>query len=138
MGSLSIIALAGTTRDLETASPFPHEVKWDRVVKVEIPDDHGEFPDTSAYESADFAEFESKMEDHQLFHYMTKCVDAVLDFTTKNADRLAKLNYRNIHCAMHGMKTGGQMFVVAGFVDYEPLMVGKGRPSLQMILGGGN
>lgn len=138
MGSMSIIAMAGTTRDLEMASQFPPEVKWDRVVKVEIPDDHGEFPDVSGYESKDFQEFESKMEDGQLFPYMTKCVDAVVDFTTKNAARLEGLNFRNIHSAIHGMNTGGNIFVVAGFVDYEPLRVGKGRPSLGLILGGGN
>ncbi len=128
MGSLSIIALAGTRRNLEQATQFPPEVKWDRVIKVEVPGDHGAFPDLSAYEREDFAEFESKMEDHQLFPYMTKCVDAVLDFTVKNAERLEKLCFQNIHSQMHGMKTGGDMFVVAGFVDYEPMRIDKRSP----------
>jgi len=132
---MSIIAMAGTRNDLLTASAFPPEVKWDQVVQVEIPDDHGEFPDTSAYDREDFADFETKMEDDALFPYMTKCVDVVLNFTTKKADGLAKLNFRNIHGSMHGMKTGGKMFVVAGFVDYEPLRVGKGRP-FSLIVGG--
>lgn len=139
MGSFSIIAMAGTKNDLLTASAFPPDVKWDQVVKVEIPDGSGfgEFPDTSGYDADDFADFESKMEDHQLYPYMTKCVDAVLDFTAKKADGLAKLNFRNIHSSIHGMKTGGKMFVVAGFVDYQPLRVDKRRP-LSLIIGGGN
>ena len=130
MGSMSIIAMAGTTRDLEIASQFPPEVKWDRVVKVVIPDDHGEFPDVSGYTAKDFEQFESAMEDAQLMRYMTACVDAVLDFTIKNANRLEKLSFQNILTRMCGMNTGGAMFVVAGFVDYEPLRVSKRRPIL--------
>jgi hypothetical protein len=133
MGNLSIIAMAGTTRDLEIASQFPPEVKWDRVVKVVVPDDHGYFPDVSHYEAVDFERFESTMEDGALFRYMAQCVDAVLDFTNKNTDRLTKMNF-TVHCAMHGMKTGGQMFVVAGFVDYQPLRIDK-RRSLNLISG---
>ena len=135
MGTISIIAMAGTKADLIHACRFPSDVKFDKVVKVEIPDSHGLFPDLSAYDSADFASFESTSEDGQLHRYMTKCVDAVLDFTSKNTERLEKLNFRNINCQMHGMKTGGQIFCVAGFVDYQPLQIDKRRP-LNLIIGG--
>ena len=133
MGSMSILAVAGTPRDIAQATCFPENVKFDKVVKIPVPDDHGEFPDLSAYDREDFADFESKMEDNALFRYMTQCVDAVLDFTVKNADRLEKLNYRNINTTMAGMNTGGNVFVVAGFVDYEPLWAGKSRSSKGII-----
>ena len=129
MGTMSVIVMAGTARDLALASDFPPDVKWDKVVKIAIPDDHGQFPDTSGYEMADFQSFETDMEDHQLFPYMTKAVDACLDFLNRNGDRLVKLNFRNIHTSMSGMNTGGDMFVVAGFVDYDPMMIDKRRPN---------
>ena len=137
MGTMSVIALAGSKRDLDLATQFPPDVKWDKIVRVEVPDSsgYGEFPDTSAYEAADFADFESKMEDQALFPYMTKCVDAVLDFTVKASVRLETVGFRNIHSSISGMKTGGKMFVVAGFVDYQPLVIDKRRP-LSLIDGG--
>ena len=134
MGSMSILALAGIPRDLEQATQFPEDVKFDKVVKVAIPDDHGVFPSLEGYDADDFENFETVMEDSQLMPYMTKCVDAVLDFTVKNSDRLALLNYRNINTRICGMNTGGAMFVVAGFVDYQPLQIDKRR--LVNMIGG--
>jgi hypothetical protein len=128
MSQLSIIALAGTRRDLDEACKFPPEVKWDKIVKVVIPDDHGSFPSLVGYESEDFAALESTCEDGQLYGYMQTCVDAVLDFVTRNSDRLSLLNFQNIKSTVSGMNTGGQMFVLVGFVTYEPMIVDKSRP----------
>ena len=137
MGSMSIIALSGTPKDLTRATCFPENVKFDKVVKVPLPDGSGfgEFPDLSAYDREDFADFESKMEDNALFPFMTQCVDAVLDFTTKHSERLEKLSFRNINSSISGMNTGGKVFVVAGFVDYQPMQIDKRQP-LNLILGG--
>ena len=137
MGSMSILAVAGTPRDIAQATRFPENVRFGKVVKVPLPDGSGfgEFPDLSAYDREDFADFETKMEDSQLFPYMRQCVDAVLDFTTTNADRLEKLSFRNINSSISGMNTGGKVFVVAGFVDYQPMQIDKRQP-LNLILGG--
>ena len=128
MGSMSILAVAGTPRDIAQATCFPENVKFDKVVKIPVPDDHGEFPDLSAYDREDFADFETKMEDSQLFPYMRQCVDAVLDFTTKHSERLEKLSFRNINSSISGMNTGGDVFVVAGCVDYQPMQIDKRQP----------
>ena len=128
MSQLSIIAIAGTQKDLEQACKFPPEVTWDKVVKVVIPNDHGSFPDLSGYEAKNFAAMESSVEDGQLYGYMQTCVDAVLDFVSKNSDRLALLNFQNIKSTVSGMNTGGEMFVLVGFVSYEPIITSKSRP----------
>lgn len=125
MGRLSVIALAGTKHDLAIAIQFPPEVQWDKIIKVEIPGDHGDFPDTSGYEAEDFGDMESKVEDSQLLRYMQTCVDGVLDFVGKNSDRLARLNFQNIESTVAGMNTGGSMFVLAGVVSYEPMLQGR-------------
>lgn len=136
MSTMSIIVLAGSDRDISQASQFPEDVSWDKIVKIVVPDDHGFFPDTSGYEMADFQQFETDMEDTQLFPYMTKAVDACLDFLTKQGERLEKLNFRNIHTTMSGMNTGGSMFVVAGFVDYQPMVIDKRRVGQLIITEG--
>ncbi len=124
---MSIIAIAGTKADLQIATQFPPDVNWDKIVKVEIPDNHGEFPDTSGYDSKDWMNFESNREDSALLRYIQKCVDAVLDFITKNSDRLSALQFQNIKSTVAGMKTGGDIFALAGFVSYEPMLSSKSR-----------
>ena len=130
MNSMSIIAMAGTKRDLMMASTFPPDVQWDKIVKVEIPDNHGCFPDLSGYDMSNFHEFSSDMEDDALYPYMTKCVDAVLDFTVKKAVTMEALNFQDVSSSISGMNTGGAMFVVAGFVNWEPMRIEKKRPFL--------
>lgn len=121
MGQLAIIAMAGTKEDLQIACQFPPDITWDKVVKIEIPDDHGEFPDTSGYNLKKWAAFESNREDSQLHGYMQKCVDAVLDFVTRNSERLSTLHFKNIESIVTGMNEGGSIFVLAGFVNYAPI-----------------
>ena len=119
MGRLSVIALAGAKKELMVATSFPPEVQWDKVIQIEIPDDHGDFPDLSGYTAKDYAALESVAEDGQLQGAIQKCVDAVLDYTDKNAQRLERLNFQDIKTTVAGMNTGGKVFVLAGFVSYE-------------------
>lgn len=127
MGNLSIIAMSGTKRDLQQAAQFPPDVKWDKVVLVEIPDDHGEFPTTSGYTRKDFVNFESVSEDSQLYGYMKKCIDVVDDFLTKNDNQ-------TLIPTMVGMNEGGSVFILAGlFLPPDHPLVKSYEPMLKNI-----
>jgi hypothetical protein len=122
----SIIALSGPQRMVEKMK-FP-DGTYDKVCKFYIPDDHGEFPDTSGYTRADWAEISSDMEDSQLWPHMQKCMDAVLDFVLSKGDTLEKLGMMNIKTDVNWPKQGGKVFAVTGFVSWTspPSWMGKG------------
>jgi len=141
----SIIAIAGAKRELDKIK-FPSNT-FDKVLKFPCPDDHGEFPDMGAYESRtvdkdgnavvshDWKKFASEMEDSQLRPYMLKCVDAVMDYMTKEAEFLEKMSFRNIMTTMNGHKFGGTVFAVAGFVSYEALPFGRQNGNKIILVG---
>ena len=127
----SIIAFAGPKRELKKIN-IPNGT-YDKIIKFETPDDYGEYPDLGAFEyryqdedgsdciGYDAEKFQSDMEDHQLYPYMLKCVDAVTEYITKKSEILEKLHFQNIMTTMNGPKFGGRVFCVAGFVTYESI-----------------
>ena len=119
MPQFSIIAVAGKEEDLKQATNFPPFVVWDKIVRVPIPSDHGQFPDTSGYTSKNWENLSSNVEDCQLHPYMQKCVDAVVDYTTKRSDALVRMQFQDVKTSIHGTNVGGDMFVIAGFVDFN-------------------
>jgi len=133
----SIIAITGRAREIDKIH-FPPGV-YDKIHKFPCPDDHGEFPDMGAYEtraidengnviiSHDWEQFQSHMEDSQLYPYMLKCADAVTDYLTGEAELLERLGMSNIMTTMNGHKFGGRVFAVAGFVRYQPPYSGIGQ-----------
>lgn len=118
----SIIALAGPKGDIWFAKKkFEKENMFDRIITFDVPDDYGEFPDTTGYTKEDWEKITLHKEDGALYPFMTKCMDAVLDFTNKESDQLDRLGYRQIEKNVHWPKFGGNIFACTGHVTgYAP------------------
>lgn len=119
MGSIhrSIIALAGPRSDLWYAKKgFEKEKMFDRIITFDVPDDYGEFPDTTGYTAEDWEKITLSQEDGALYPFMTKCMDAVLEFTNKEADAFDRLGYYRIEKSVHWPKFGGTIFACTGHV----------------------
>lgn len=116
----SIIALAGPKRDIESIKPNIDKM-FEKVIIFNIPDDYGEFPDTTGYEADNYTEFVSDMEDSNLYPYMMKCIDAVDDYNSSRSTILEKLGYRDIEAILTAPKFGGKVWCVAGIIKAFPI-----------------
>ena len=114
---ISVVAFAGAKRDLDEIEMPPGT--FNEVHKFEIPDDHGEFPDTSGYTEDNWEQISGTMEDSALWPVMQKCMDCVLEFTLKNEALLDKLGRVNIKKIIQFPKFGGRVYAVCGFVQAE-------------------
>ena len=119
---LSMIALAGPKGDLWHAKKeFEKNKMFDRIVTFDVPDDYGEFPDTTGYTAENWEQIVLHKEDGALYSFMTKCMDAVLDYTNKQSDHLDRLGYTDIQKNVHWPKFGGNIFCCTGHVTgYAP------------------
>ena len=116
----SILVLCGP-RHLEEALHLAElRQKFSKVIMFNIPDDYGEFPDTSGYTKKDFKKLELDMEDPALFKYMQKCVDAVVEYNNKKVKHLDKMAFTEIEGILASPKFGGKVFAVAGLVKAIP------------------
>ena len=123
MAHWSIIALAGPKADIwNMKKAFDAEKMFDDIVLVDVPDDYGEFPDTTGYTAENWEDIILDQEDGNLYGYMTKCMDACLDFTNKRADQADKLGLIDIQKNVHWPKFGGAVFAVTGHVTAEQPM----------------
>ena len=114
------LALAGPKRQIdEITRAIAMESGFSKVLKVYVPDDYGEFPDTSGYTREDFAELESSMEDPALYPFMTKCLDFVVEWNGKRMDKADKRGFVNTESFLHWPKFGGKVFACAGIVKAE-------------------
>lgn len=113
----SIMAIAGPAADLSEIKKNGNLKKmYDKIHYFDIPDDYGEFPDTSGYTADNWEQLESTMEDGNLYPYMQKCLDAVMDYTKGMADHAEKNGYWNIKETLQWPKFGGKIFAIVGFV----------------------
>ena len=112
----SVIAVAGPDVFLKQMGLDELRNMFNKVRVFTIPDDYGEFPDTSGYDRDDWETLESDMEDPALFKTMQKCLDCVLDYNNKKIKQLDKRGHRNIEGFLHTPKFGGRVFAVAGVV----------------------
>jgi hypothetical protein len=119
---LSMLALAGPKADVWYAKKkFEAQKMFDRIVTFDVPDDYGEFPDTTGYTSQDWEKITLQQEDGALYPFMTKCMDVVLEYTNHQADHLDRMGYQNIEKNVHWPKFGGTMFACTGHVTgYAP------------------
>jgi len=115
----SVIAVAGPTKEIQN---MKESFKmFDKIYTFDVPDDYGEFPDTTGYTREDFDKIESIMEDPALLPYMTKCVDAVMEYNNTRSASLEKLGYIDIEAVLQAPKFGGRIFAAVGFVKaFEP------------------
>lgn len=93
---------------------------FNKVIMFNIPDDYGEFPDTSGYTSENFKDMESDSEDPALFKQMQKCVDAVVEYNNKKIKHLVRMNFREVEGILASPKFGGKVFAVAGIIKAIP------------------
>ena len=122
----SIIAVAGPKADVWKLKK-ELEKDFDRVITFDVPDNYGEFPDTSGYVKKDWESIVIDKEDGSLYSFMTKCMDAAIDFTNKKSDELDTRGFVNIEKAVHWPRFGGNIFAATGHVTGErktsPLVV---------------
>jgi len=117
----SIIALAGPKAEIwNIKKTFERDKMFDEIVLVNVPDDFGEFPDTTGYTEEHWESIVLDQEDGNLYGYMTKCMDACLEFTNKRADQADNLGMIDINKAVHWPKFGGTVFAVTGHVTAMP------------------
>ena len=116
----SVLAVVGPQKLLEDMED-PLKECYEKLHLFYIPDDYGEFPDTLGYTSKNWKTLEQDMEDPNLFPFMQKALDAVLDFNNKRQDTLDRLGYRDVESFLHAPKFGGKIWAAAGFVRaYSP------------------
>ena len=116
----SILVLCGP-RHLESELGLEElRQNFSKVVMFVIPDDYGEFPDTSGYTSEKFKDLETDVEDPALFKQMQKCVDAVVEYNNKKIKHLVRMDFTEVEGIIASPKFGGKVFAVAGIVKAIP------------------
>lgn len=124
----SIIAIAGPKADVWKLKK-ELEKEFDRVITFDVPDNYGEFPDTSGYVKKDWENIVIDKEDGSLYSFMTKCMDAAIDFTNKKCDELDGRGFVKIEKAVHWPRFGGNIFAATGHVTGErktaPLIIAR-------------
>ncbi len=124
----SIIAVAGPKSDIWKLKKNL-EKTFDRVISFDVPDDYGEFPDTSGYIKDDWENIKIDKEDGSLYSFMTKCMDAAIDFTNKKTDEMDNRGFVEIEKAVHWPRFGGNIFAATGHVtgkrNDSPLVMPK-------------
>ena len=116
MSVYGILVIAGPKHLLPIVKQLEDTENISEMVTFEVPDDYGEFPDTSGYTEDNWREQILTMEDSNLYPYMTKCMDAALDWTSKRHRTIDGLGYRNIETFIHWPKFGGKVYAVMGVV----------------------
>lgn len=117
----AILVLAGPKSEIDMIKNEGEiQVMFEKIVTFEISDSYGEFPDTTGYTADNFQQMESVVEDAALFPVMQKCMDAVIDFTTKRFETADKLGFKNLERHIHWPKFGGKIFAVTGHVVCMP------------------
>ena len=111
----TVIAIAGP-KNLTGLIKDKLKELYDQIYIFDVPDDYGEFPDTTGYTSENFEEFESEVEDSNLYPFMTKCIDAVMEYNNKRMNTLVNLGYIQVEGFLHAPKFGGKVFASAGIV----------------------
>jgi hypothetical protein len=114
---ISVVAFAGAKRDLDAIELPPNT--FNVVHKFEVPDDHGDYPETAGYTADNWEQISGTMEDSALWPSMKHCMDAVLDFTLKKEEWLSQMGNINIKSFIQFPKWGGRVFAVCGFVKGE-------------------
>lgn len=115
--TFAIIAIAGPKKEIEKLK----DKRFEKVYYFPVPDNYGEFPDTTGYTAKNWMELESNLEDPALKPFMDKCMDAALQFTNDREKYCDKLGYINILKELFWPKFGGKVFAVIGSVSAEKI-----------------
>ncbi len=117
----SILVLCGPRFAVSAELDAELRQTFSKVIVFIIPDDYGEFPDTSGYTRKDFAKMKLENEDSGLYKYMTKCVDAVNEYNDKKMKHLDNLGFREIDASFSCPNFGDKAFAATGIVKAIPL-----------------
>ena len=114
-----ILAVTGPQHLLPIVNELSTITDLNEIKLFPTPDDYGMFPDTSGYTEDNWQEQVLTLEDSNLYPYMTKCMDCVIDYTSKRSSTLDMLGYKNIETFIHWPKFGGMVYAVIGVVKGE-------------------
>jgi len=115
------MAIAGPRREIEQMNLNELSEMFGHVEVFEVPDDYGEFPDTTGYTEERWENIVLDQEDGAVFPFMTKCMDCCMEFVNKRVDIADKLGFVNIEKNVHWPKFGGKVFAVTGHVTAQPM-----------------
>ena len=100
--------------DVQSGKPKGRVIDvFSRVVRFPIPDDYGEFPDTTGYESGNFENMASDMEDPALLKFMMRGIDCV-DEANETAGKRCDMKYDYVENFMSIPKFGSRVFLCVG------------------------
>ena len=116
----SSIAFVGPQRLLSVIENNEIKEMFSKVYWFHIPDDYGEFPDTTGYTKKNWENLESELEDNNLYPFMQKALDAIVEFNNKRAQSFAKMDYMDVEGFLHSPKFGGKVWAVGGAVRGFP------------------
>jgi len=122
MEPMKHFAIAAISGPIAKIKPLGEHLmaKFKKVELFPTPNDCGDFPNTEGYTAANWAQFESENEDGALFPFMTKCMDAVLDYTDNKYERQCNQYPGRVEKHIHWPKFGGDVFAVTGHVLVYP------------------
>lgn len=106
------------TWNVQKASDLIDKLKpmCDECILIEMPDNYGNFPETMGYNNPDWQNLKPELQDEQTFPFMTKTVDAVVEFTNRRWSTLDRLGYKNIGKLSMATRFGGRLFAAVGVV----------------------
>lgn len=116
----SVLAIAGPHEEAMLAKSEMLDAKmYNKVYAFGHADDYGNYPDTTGYEDGNWEDIELVDEDSNLYKYMTKCMDAVLEYVNKKYTYCCGVYGGNVEKHIHWPRKGGKMFFVTGHVIVE-------------------
>lgn len=116
----SILVITGPTREIKGIIDAELSEMFNEIKTFDITDDYGEFPDTTGYTADNWEKMSSQVEDSNLYPFMTRAMDAVLEFVNRRWNTADKLGYQNLERHSHWPKFGGKIFAVTGHVVCTP------------------
>ena len=123
--ALSVITPAShsnLTWDVKTTIDLIEKLKVfaEECVFIEMPDDYGNFPETMGYNDPHWESLRPELQDEQTYPYMTKAVDAVVEFTNRRWTTMDRLGYRHLGKISMATRFGGRLFAAVGIVHGGP------------------
>lgn len=116
-------AVLGAIRwDLKTTSELMEKLTeyFDERHFFQMPDNYGNFPDTTGYLMERWQDLKPELEDSNTYPWMTKCIDAVVEFSNRRWGTLDRLGYKGLGKVTLATRFGGRLFAAIGIVQARP------------------
>lgn len=120
----AILAVAGPESEAKKARyDMLESGLYNKVYAFGHPDDYGDYPDTSGYNDDQWESIELLDEDSNLWKYMQKCMDCVLEYVNKRYSHCCDMFPGSVAKHIHWPKKGGKLFFVTGHVVVESKII---------------